>query len=211
MKRPKINMKDKPELEEVSRKMATIALQKSRQEGALKVRQREQLRRALAAAAESLGWDVIPGDKADRVAAATQDMTQLADAGAKSLERDLEALLDDKKNEMKELKKVVKTVTSLADDKKATFPTEIDYTLTARNGTRGLFTKSETLTLNSADDAPGAAAALEKRLDNVTKLRDEMLLELKGKLRQVVDVRKNASGFVEASNGLVVDVLRNLT
>jgi hypothetical protein len=204
-------MKDKPELEEVSRKMATIALQKSRQEGALKVRQREQLRRALAAAAESLGWDLIPGENADRVAAATRDMTQLADAGAKSLERDLEGLLDGKKNEMKELKKVVKTVSALAVDKKAEFPTEIDYSLTARNGTRGLFTKTETLTLNDADEALSAAAALEKRLDNVTKLRDEMLIELKGKLRQVVDVRRDSAAFVESSNRLVVDVLANLT
>lgn len=211
MTRPKINMKDKPELEAVSRKMASLAVQKSRQEGALKVRQREQLRRALATAAEELGWDLIPGDKTDRVAAAAQDMAQLADAGAKALERDLVDLLDDKKNEVKELKKVVKAVNKLATDKKATFPAEIEISLTARNGSRGLFTKTETLTVNDADDAVGTAAKLEKRLDNVTKLRDEMLVELKAKLRQVGEVRKDAANFVEASSGIVVDVLAVLT
>lgn len=210
MTRPKINMKDKPELEAVSRKMASLAVQKARQEGALKVRQREQLRRALATAAEELGWDLIPGDKSDRVAAVTRDMTQLADAGAKSLERDLVGLLDDKKNELKELKKVVKSVNALASDKKAEFPAEIDISLTARNGTRGLFTKTETLTVNDADEALGAAAKLEKRLDNVAKLRDEMLVELKAKLRQITEVRRDADKFVEASNPIVLDVLATL-
>jgi hypothetical protein len=211
MTRRKINMKDNPELEAVSRKMATLALQKSRQEGLLKVRQREQLRRALATAAESLGWGLIPGDRTDRVAVAAQDMALLADAGAKSLEQDLVELLDGKKNELKELKKVAKSVTALAADKKATFPTEIDYSYTARNGTRGLFTKVETVTVNDADEALSAAAAIEKRFDTATKLRDEMLIELKQKLRQVGEVRKDAPAFIEASSGIVVDVLATLT
>lgn len=210
MTRRKINMKDKPELEAVSRKMATLALQKSRQEGLLKVRQKEQLRRALATAAESLGWDLIPGDRTDRVAAAARDMTLLADAGAKSLEQDLVELLDGKKNELKELKKVVKSVAALATDKKAEFPAEIDYSYTARNGTRGLYTKLDSVTVNDPDEALSAAAAIEKRFDSVTKLRDEMLIELKAKLRQVGEVRKDAPAFVEASSGIVVDVLATL-
>jgi hypothetical protein len=204
-------MKDHPELDTASRKMASLALEKLRQEGTLKVRQLEQLRRALAAAADALEWDLIPGTKMDRAAAAAQDMAKLADVGADSLERDLADLLDGKKAEVTQLKKVAKALHALAADSSTSYPAEIEYSHTARNGSRGLFTKVASLVLNDAGEAVSAAAAIEKRLDNYAKLRDEMLIELKLKQRQITEMRRGLPGFVESSNGIVVDVLATLT
>jgi len=206
-----ILMTGTPELKEAGRRLASLALEKLQQDGALGVRQREHLRRALATAAAALGWDLIPGSKTDRMAAATKDVAKLADVGAHLLERDLADLLTEKKGEMLRLKKVAKSVQKLAADSDASYPAEVEYSHTARDGSGGLVTKTETLTLSDAGEALNAATTLEKRLEGFAKLRDQMLEELKHRQRQVGEMRHGLSSFVESSNGLVVEVLATLT
>ncbi|MEX2466084.1 MAG: hypothetical protein WD995_04195 [Gemmatimonadota bacterium] len=203
-------IEDTPELNEAGRIVARLALDKLKQDGTLGVRQREQLRRAFSTAAEALAWDAIPGDKDDRVAAATSDVAVLAAQGAQALERDLRELLDEKKAEMEQLAEVHASVQALAADAKTTYPTELEYTHTARDGLRRLVTKTETLTLADADEALSAAATLEKRLEGYAKLRDQMLEELETKQRQIDEMREGLSGFVASSNRLVVEVLATL-
>ena len=206
----KIVIEDTPELNEAGRIVARLALDKLKQDGTLGVRQREQLRRAFSTAAEALEWDAIPGEKADRVAAATSDVAQLAAAGARALERDLAELLDDKKAEMEQLEEVHKAVQALAADDGTSYPAEVEYSHTARDGLRRLVTKTETLSLASADEATSAAATLEKRLEGFEKLRKQMLEELKEKQRQIGEMQHGLPAFVEASNRLVVEVLATL-
>jgi hypothetical protein len=203
-------IEDTPELNEAGRVVARLALDKLNQDGILGVRQREQLRRAFSTAAEALEWDAIPGEKEDRVAIATSDVAELAAAGARALERDLAELLDEKKAEMAQLEEVHRAVSALAADEAATYPTELEYSHTARDGLRRLVTKTETLTLANGDEATSAAATLEKRLEGFAKLRDQMLEELEDKQRQIGKMRHGLSGFVAASNRLVVEVLATL-
>lgn len=203
-------IEDTPELTKAGRKMALLALEKLRQDGTLGVRQREQLRRAFSAAADELGWSSMPGSRDDRVAAATSDVEELAAAGALSLERDLAELLEEKKAEMEQLEGVVASLESLAADEQTSYPTEVVYSHTARDGTRRLVTKTETLTLNDADEALAAAAKVEKRLESFAKLRDQMIEDLEQRQAQLDEMRHGLSGFVASSNGLVVEVLATL-
>lgn len=190
--------------------MALLALEKLRQDGTLGVRQREQLRRAFSAAADELDWSSMPGSNDDRVAAATSDVEELAAAGALSLERDLAEMLEEKKAEMEQLEGIVASLERLAADEETSYPTEVVYSHTARDGTRRLVTKTETLTLNDADEARAAAAKVEKRLESFAKLRDQMIEDLEQRQAQLDEMRHGLSGFVASSNGLVVEVLATL-
>jgi len=204
-------MNGSPELADAGRKLAQLALEKLRQDGSLGVRQREQLRRALTTAADALDWDSIPGSRTDRVAAVTRHVAALAEAGADSLEQDIADLLDDKKAEIAELEKVARAVRKLASDEGASFPAEVEYSHTARDGTRTLVTRTETLVLGDADEALSAAATLEKRLEGYAKLRDQMLEDLERRQEQVGEMRHGLSGFVAWSNVVVLEVLATLT
>ncbi|MEK9502705.1 hypothetical protein [Gaopeijia maritima] len=205
-----MRIKTDSELDLASRTIASLALQHLRQDGTLRVRQRDQLHRALATAAEALDWTLIPGDGAQRLQAAAQDMQRLTRAGADALERDFAERLDAKKAETKTLRKVMGSVRALADDDDTSFPAEISYAHTARNGSHGLYTKVETLTVRDASEVEGAAAALEKNLDKFDKLRTEMLAEMKLEKRQIEEMRKTVASFVGASNSIVDDVLAAL-
>lgn len=198
---------DSPELNEVGRALASLALARMRQDGSLRVRQREQLRRALATAADAMGWVAIAGSTEDRVTRAKRDVAALADAGAHALERDLADEVAGKKSELEQLKDVARSVQKLAVDAGASYPTEVEYSHTARHGTRHLITKTETLTLSDADEAQNAAATLEKRMEGWAKLRDQMLEELKYKQGQIRDMKGTLSGFLDASQGLLGEVL----
>ena len=200
-------MTNNPELRETARTLASLALEKNRQGGTLRVRQCEQLRRALFTAAASLGWDSMPGSREDRVAAATRDVAELADAGALLLESDLADELTGKKDELLRIKQVAESVQELAADSTVSYPTEVEYSHTTRNGMGNLVTKTATLTLNDATEALSAAAALERRLVGFEKLRDQMIGGLKEKQRQVSTMRRDLPGFVESSSGLVVELL----
>jgi hypothetical protein len=200
-------MTDNPELRETARTLASLALEKNRQGGSLRVRQSEQLRRALVTAAATLGWDLMPDSREDRVAAATRDVAELADAGAQLLESDLADQLTGKKDELLQIKRVAESVHELAADSTVSYPTEVEYSHTSRNGLGHLVTKVATLTLNDAMEAQNAAETLERRLVGFEKLRDQMVGELKERQRQVSVMRRGLPGFVESSSGLVVELL----
>lgn len=204
------NGTSQPDLDDVSKALASLALARMKQDGSLRVRQREQLRRALAKAGDGLGWVTLRGGLVDRVKRATKDVTALADAGTQALEGELAAAVADKKREIAELSQVAASVQSLATDAEASFPAEVEYSHTARTGTRLLITKTETLTLADRDEALSAAATLEKRIEGWAKLRDQMLEELKDRQRQLRELKGTLSGFVDSSQGLVGEVLATL-
>jgi hypothetical protein len=76
-----------------------------------------------------------------------------------------------------------------------------------RNALGGLVTKTVTLNLNDATEALNAAAAIEKRMESLGKLRDLMIEDLKDKQRQIKVMRKGLSAFVSSSNGVIVDLV----
>ena len=190
--------------------MASIALTKAQQDGMIRVRQQEQLRRALGTAAETLGWGVIPGGRSDVVTAATKDVVELAKAGVRSLERDAADEMVSKKSEMSQLKKIAKAIERLAADSDSSYPADIEYSHTARDGGRDLITKVVLVSVADADEAAAAARAIVKRLDAWEKLRDQMIQELKQRQRRVADLKPGLTTFAESSQGLVREVLATL-
>jgi hypothetical protein len=208
---PSTPINDSPELNETARQLASLALEMLQQDGTLAVRQREQVRRALVLAADALQWSAIPGSRTDRMAAAKKDVAALAEAGAYSLERDIADLLHEKKSEIRQLEQIAKSVHAMATAPDASYPAEVEYSHTARDGSRSLVTRTKTLVMGDADEAFSAAASLEKRMEGSAKLRDLMLVELKQRRHQVRQMRRGLPGFVEWSNGLVAEVLSSLT
>jgi hypothetical protein len=196
-----------PELSDTARTLALLALEKVRQNGTLGVRQGETLRRAFTKAAGAFRWDSLPESGVDRAAVAARDVTKLADSGAELLERDLAELLTRKKGEIVQIKKVTKSILALAADTSMSYPTEVEYSHTMRSALGGLVTKTVTLHLRDATEALNAAAAIEKRLEGLGKLRDQMLEDLKDRQRQIRAMRKGLSGFVKSSDGVLAELL----
>lgn len=196
-----------PELHDAARELASLALEKHNHDGVLVVRQREQLRRALATAADVLDWGAIPGEEADRLALATRDIAELAEAGAQSLEEELAELLTEKENEIARLKEVARSAEALAADESTTYPAEIEYSHTVRDSARHLVTRTETIVLNDAGEAASATAKIERGFDRAAKLRDQMVEVLEQRQRQIDEVRRGLAGFADWSSGLLVEVL----
>ena len=196
------------ELHDLSRKLAVLALAQVDQEGHLGVRQREQLRRALATAGEALGWAGRVAAIEDAVAEVSKDVLTMTKGGAKSLAKDLEVELASKKTEMSQIRNAA--ATRMAERKKTTYPTEITYAFTARDATGDLVTKIETLPMENAEDALSAVATIEKNPTGRTKLRDLMITDLKQKRKQVEVMTKTLPDFLEYSHDLLRDVLHNL-
>jgi len=198
------------ELHDLSRKLAVLALAQVDQEGHLGVRQREQLRRALATAGEALGWAGRVAAIEDAIAEVSKDVLTMTKGGAKSLAKDLEVELASKKTEMSQIRKAAAAATRMAERKKTTYPTEITYAFTARDATGDLVTKIETLPMENAEDALSAVATIEKNPTGRTKLRDLMITDLKQKQKQVEVMTETLPDFLEYSHDLLRDVLHNL-
>lgn len=198
------------ELRDVSRQLAVLALAQVNQEGHLGVRQREQLRRALATAGEALGWAGRVAASNNAVAEVSKDVLTMAKGGAKSMAKDLEVELAGKKKEITQIKRAAATVTKMAESKKTSYPTEITYTFTVRDATGDLVTKTETLPMENAEEALTAAVTIEKNPTGRLKLKDLMIADLKQKQKQVDVMTKTLSDFIEYSHDLMRDVLHNL-
>lgn len=205
------SLQSNPELNETGRTLAVLALERLRNGGSLPVRQRETLRRALASAGEALDWSLLPGERVDRAAAVREHVTALAELGARTLERDLARQLKEKRAEISTLEELTRTLRTLAEDDEATYPAELEYAHTGRDGQRGFVTRTETLVLADAGEASTAADRIEKKLDNYAKLRDQMLEDLEQDRRQLGKMREGIGTFVAASDGLVLEVLAVLT
>ncbi|MDH5590755.1 MAG: hypothetical protein OEZ65_10630 [Gemmatimonadota bacterium] len=192
-----------PEATEVGRALASIALAWLSQGRQLKVRQREDLRRSIATAAESFGWDTID---LDQLETATKNVSKLTRSGTRSIARQLEDELAVKKAEMSHLKKTAASVRKLSEKADFAEPIEVSYTHTAREGSQRLVTRTETLTLVEPSEAKEAADTIEKRLDGWDKLRVQMVDDLKRRQGQLEELRESVSEFAESSKGLVREV-----
>ena len=199
-----------PELHDVSRQLASLALAQVEQEGHLGVRQREQLRRALATAGEALGWAGRVADSEDGVAEVSKDVLTMAKGGAKSMARDLAEELAGKKTEIAQIRRAAASATKMAESKKTTYPAEITYSFTVRDATGDLVTRTETLPMENSEEALSAAATIEKNPTGRLKLKDLMIADLKQKQKQVEVMTKTLSDFIEYSHDLLRDVLHNL-
>jgi len=197
-------------LRQVGRTLASLALAKTQQGGTLRVRQREELRRALATAADFLGWGITGVGRADAMEEATGYVTELAKAGVEALAGDVADELASKKSEMTRLKGAAKTLQKLADDPEATYPVQMEYSHTARDGTEHLVTKTVSLDLEDSAGAQSAAQVVLKRMDAWERLRDQMQVQLKQRQRQVADLKNVISEFAAWSEGLVGEVLATL-
>jgi hypothetical protein len=186
--------------------LATLAKAWAIQDGRLRVRQREQLRRALAAAAECLGWGMIIDDA---VETATRDVAKLTKAGTRALTRDLADELASKKTEMSQLEKVSSSMHKLAEKNAFVDPVEVSYSRTAREADH-LVTKTESVTLTDAQEAEDAAQMIEKKMTSWGKLREEMVEDLKREQRQLDELEDSLPGFVESSKGTVREVFATL-
>jgi len=192
-----------PEARQTAMKLASLAIAWMKQDGRLRVRQYEELRRALAKVAEFRGWAATG---ADPVAPAIKDVKSLTKAGSQFIAQELVEEVADKKTEVSRLRKVADSFHELADTAEWGGPVEVSYSHTAREGD-GLATKTQTLTLVDAGEAKEAAATIEKKLDTWEKLRSQMLEDLKQRQHQLTEMEDSIPAFAEASRATVGDVL----
>jgi hypothetical protein len=195
---------------ELGRVVAALARDRLLQNGNLNVRQRDQLRRALLRGGEARAWALIPGTPSDRVTKAAQDLAALAEAGALSMKKDVAAEIAAKNGEMQQLEEVARAVQEMAASGKTVYPTEIEYSHTARQGSQSLVTKTDALRLGDTAEAESAAATLERRMGEWARLRDQMLEELAHRQHQIEETRQSLSGFVDASRTLLGEVFEVL-
>ena len=194
---------ESPETRQTALKLASLAISWMKQDRQLRVRQREELRRALANAAEFRGWGATG---ADPVSSAIKDVKDLTIAGSHFIAQDLVDELAGKKTEVSQLREVADSIHELADAKEWGDPVEVSYSHTVREGD-GLVTRTQTLTLVDAEEAKEAAATIEKKLGAWEKLRVQMLDDLKLRQRQVNELEGSISAFAESSKGMVGEVL----
>lgn len=175
-----------------------------KQDRQLRVRQREQLRRALSTAARILSWEAISDDDLE---IATRDIAKLARSGTRSIRRELDREVAEKRMETVRLKAAARTLREVAEGPESVYPVEFSYSYTARVPSRGVVTKTEPLTLADAEEARAAADAAERRSEAWNKLRVEMLEELRVREQRWVELSSSLSSFAEASRGMVREVL----
>mgnify|MGYP001818993698 CR=1 FL=1 len=182
-----------------------------RLDGEFRVRQEEQLRRALRDAGEALEWELLAGDPSARSKEVVSDIRRLTQSGLRQLERDLEAEIEEKRAEIRQLKKTVTVLTKLAQKDEEAFPSEVDYQYTAKQGQSGLVTKTQALLLEAPEEAEKAAANLEQRIDRLGTLRDQMIEHLKQRLKTVGAAKSELGSFVRGTDELVDHVLATLS
>ena len=200
-----------PEMHEASRQLAWLALARVKQDGLLRVRQREQLRRALATAGDALDWTVRAASRGDAaIVELTGDVSKMAKSGAKSVARDLADELAKKRTEMTGLQESAASARKLAEDPDTTYPVELTYSYTARNVAQELVTKTETVTANDAKEANDAANAMERNFVGRGKLADLMIADLQQKQGELDVMTRTLSEFLESSHDLLREVLATL-
>ena len=198
-----------PEIQEVARQLASLALAQVEQEGPLGVRQGEQLRRALATAGEALGWTVAAGS-GESVAAASKDVMAIAKSGARAMARDLVEELARKRTEPDQIGDTAASARKLSEDADAAYPAEITYSYTVRDASQGLITKTETLTVNDAREALSAAESIDRSIPGRTKLADLMILDLEQKQVRLDQSARGLSDFLKSSQNVLREVIVNL-
>jgi hypothetical protein len=155
----------------------------------------------------ALGWELLPGDQAERLAAAKKDVATLTKAGVGLMREDLANALAQKKTEIAKLKEAADSVRALLSEATAAYPAEVHVTFTARSGLGCLVTKNESVVLNDSADALRVAEELERRQNDRTRLRDEMVEVLKAGGDQLTEMLQELSGFVDSTGPVVSEVL----
>ncbi len=184
-------------------KLASLALEWMEQARQLNVRQREELRRALAHAASFRGW---LGRSDDTVQAALKDVSALARAGSKHMADEVERELAEKKTESRRLEKALAAVVRQVDEGSWDEPVEITVAYSCREGSR-YATHEETLTLQNEDEAREAAQLLEKKVVSSEKIRLLMIQELKLRRQRLREMHEAIGDFAEDATKLVREVL----
>lgn len=199
-----------PEIKEVARRFAALALVYMEPDGLLNIRQLEQLRRGMATAAEPLAWNVRTATSDNPVMEVTGDVLKLSKGGAKAMEKDLADELERKKVELDQITATADVARTLSEDEDAEYPAEISYFFTGRNATGGLITKTDTFEPTNAVEALKIATNIEKTLPSKTKLNALMVIDLKEQQVQLAVMTKALPEFVKSTHDLMRDVIVNL-
>ncbi|MEE3137451.1 MAG: hypothetical protein VX291_05865 [Gemmatimonadota bacterium] len=195
----------------ISREVAHLAFVKVKQDDWLTVRQQEQLRRALMSLGELLGWAVTAANSDDPIDDVSKSTRKMMTNGARAIKRSLANAMAIKKAEITELKKVARSARKLSDNPKTVYPFEITYHRSARDSVQSMFTKTENIEVNNAEETLTCAEAIERNLDHWTTLRDIMIAELKLEQKQLGVMTKNLSQFVKSMHPLLGEVVATLS
>lgn len=202
-KRPSVQTK---ELRPVARRLGALALSRHRQGGGFRVREREQLRRALFSAGRELRWDVVAVNREAPVDEVVVDVRRLTRAGLGAIEKDLESEIAEKAQEVRQLKRVVKKLAKLSKQDESAFPVEVEYHHTSAVDDQ-YSTKTAEFEVEGPDSAEQAAQKLEKQLDRFGRLRDQMVEKLKDKRRALDATKSELKDFVGMTRPLIDEVL----
>ncbi|HIF56347.1 MAG: hypothetical protein ABGY10_06515 [bacterium] len=195
----------------VSREIAHLAFVKVKQDDWLTVRQEEQLRRALMSLGELLAWAVTSANSDDPIADVSKSTKKMMTNGARAIKRSLANGMAIKKAEITELKKVARSTRKLSENPKTVYPFEITYHRSARDSVQSMFTKTEDVEVNNAEETLALAEAIERQIDHWTTLRDIMIAELKLEQKQLGVMTKNLSEFVKSMHTLLSEVVATLS
>jgi hypothetical protein len=119
----------------------------------------------------------------------------------------LAAELAEKTGETSRLEQLARTISKLAEEGDFDEPVEVPYCHTAKEGSQRWVTKVAKLTLTNSLEAQEAVRGLEKNMDAWEKLRVEMISELKGKQRELAEMKKTLFSLLQSSRGLLAEVL----
>jgi hypothetical protein len=191
----------------LGRQVAAIALVRTGQGGRLNVRQKEELRRALAEAGEALLWDEMAIKGKNPLDSIADDLSKLTKSGIRVIEREVETELKGKKTEIKRLEKAVAEARKLSEGKPDAFPMQFSYTHTARAAAQGLITKIEIVEFAAPDEASSCADSIEKSLSRWESLRDQMIDELQKKQSQLGKLHTGLPDFVKAQRTMIREVI----
>lgn len=195
------------EVQDIARDLTNLGLVHVKQDGALNIRQSEKLRRALAEAGQALAWDVKAATSADPMSEVVKDLKKLVQAGTKTLKAEVADELKKKKVEERDLEKVVASLTKLSEKSDKAFPTEVEYSHTARDITQGFFTKTEAVELEDAGQAKETLQTIEKSLNRWGKLRVQMLEDLQQTDKRLNALSSDLEPFVVSSKRLIDELL----
>lgn len=187
--------------------MAVLCLAWVSQGERLLVREREELRRAISATGALFNWHLI---MSDQVETASGDVLKLCRVGVKILAEELAEELAYKRTEMPRLKRSAESFRKLEEEYDFEEPVEVNYSHTARKPSRGLVTKEQVATFTNAAEAAQVANMIETKTETWGKLRDEMVLVLKGQQQRIEDLKGVLVEFVASSERLIEHVFATL-
>ena len=161
-------------------------------------------------AALALDWGVLAHVQDDAIHEVESDVHRLTGAGIRAIERDIESEIAEKRKEITQLKRMVEALTKLAAEEADVFPKELTYRYTLMQGKDVYVTKEKELLVEDAGSAEAAARRIEKGIDRFGRLRDQMIEMLKQRRKTVQEASEEVDSFVQATDGLVTEVLATI-